>query len=131
MSVLDASALLAYLHGESGADVVERVIAEGSTIGAANFAEALSKLADAGRPPRDVVEQLQSHGILGGLLRIEPLTGDDAIVIGELRPETRDAGLSLGDRACIAVGRRLGGPIYTADRDWVGRDLGVEVHAIR
>ena len=131
MSVLDASALLAYLHGEAGGDTVADVLADGARISAANFAETLTKLAEAERRPKDVVEQLREQGILGGLLDVEPLTLDDAIAIAELRPETRKAGLSLGDRACIALGRRLGEPILTADRRWAELDLGADVRAIR
>lgn len=131
MSVLDASALLAYLHGEPGSDAVADVLASGARIGATNFAETLSKLSDVGRQPAEVIEQLREAGILGGLLDVEPLTFDDAVKIAELRAETRDAGLSLADRACLALGLRLGTAIFTADRAWVELDLGADVHTIR
>lgn len=131
MSVLDASALLAYLHGETGSDIVTEALTHGTRMSAANFAETLSELAETERRPEDVVEQLREQGILGGLLDVEPLTLDDAIAIAELRAETRKAGLSLGDRACIALGRRLGEPILTADRRWAELDVGADVRAIR
>lgn len=102
-------------------------------IGAANLAEALSTLAHRGADPRGVVGDLQERGVLGGLLSVEPLTLDDAIAIAEMRPPTKDYGLSLGDRACLALGKRLELPVMTADRVWVELEdaLGVEVHALR
>lgn len=130
-SVLDASAFLAYLHGEPGADVVADAIAATACIGAANLAETLAKLADSGPTPRDAVTQLTEIGILDGLVQVEPVTAEDAVAIAELRAATRDAGLSLGDRACLALGARLGLPVVTADRAWAELELGVPVQTIR
>jgi ribonuclease VapC len=132
-TVLDASSLLAYLHDEAGAAEVEEALAHRATIGAANLAEALSTLAQRGADPRGVVSDLQERGVLGGLLSVEPLTLDDAIAIAEMRPPTKDYGLSVGDRACLALGKRLGLPVMTADRVWLELEdaLGVEVYAFR
>jgi PIN domain nuclease of toxin-antitoxin system len=116
--VLDASALLAYLHEEEGAAVVADALASGAAMSAANWAETLSKLAELGHSPSGVAAELESRGLLHGLLEIVPLTDEDAIAIAELRPDTRDYGLSLGDRACLALARRLRLPAFTADRDW-------------
>lgn len=66
-----------------------------------------------------------------GAVEVEPLTLADAVEIARLRPLTRSAGLSLGDRACVALARRLALPALTADRAWTGLDLGVELHQIR
>src|SRR5205823_12845840 len=77
--ILDASALLAYLHGEPGADDVAEALAESAVISAANWAETLSKLGDIGQAPSDVVTRLRDEGVLGALLAVEPLTEDDAV----------------------------------------------------
>ena len=129
--VLDASALLAYLNGETGTDAVAEELAATARIGAANWAETLSKLADAGNEPREVVERLRREGVLDGLLEVEPLTAEDAFAMAELRTKTRDSGLSLADRACLALGDRLGLPIVTADRAWADLELGLTIHTIR
>jgi ribonuclease VapC len=129
--VLDASALLAYLHGETGADVVTEALAETAAISAANWAETLSKLVDIGHQPTESATALREQGVLDALLEVEPLTEIDAVRMAELRTETRDAGLSLGDRACLALGLRLGLPIVTADRAWEGLGLEVEIRPIR
>jgi ribonuclease VapC len=131
--VLDASGLLAYLNDEPGAEEVAEHLASRAAISAANLAEALSKLAERGVDPAEVAAELENRGVLGGLLVVEPLTGTDALTIAELRPLTRDSGLGLGDRACLALGRRLGVPVLTADSAWVEleRTVGVDVYAFR
>jgi ribonuclease VapC len=131
--VLDASGLLAYLQDEEGASEVAHALAKTGTISAANLAEALSKLAQRGAEPRDVVSELEQRGVLGGLLAVEPLTADDAIAIAEMDSPTREHGVGLGDRACLALGRRLGLPVMTADQAWVELEgvVGVQVHALR
>ena len=99
----------------------------------ANLAEALSKLADRGADPGEVAAQLEERGVLGGLIEVEPLTAEDSIAIAEMFNSTREHGLGLGARACLALGRRLGLPVMTADRAWTGLEeaLGVQVHAFR
>lgn len=131
--VLDASGLLAYLLDEDGAAVVTDALAQGATIGAANLGEALSKLSEQGVAPRELVTDLEERGILGGLIGVEPLTAEDAVLIAELRPPTREHGLGLGDRACLALGLRLNLPVMTADRAWLelGSNVDVEVHSLR
>jgi ribonuclease VapC len=130
--VLDASALLAYLHGEDGADEVADAISRTAAISAVNWAETLSKLADIGRDPRQVVADLEEQGLLHGLLEVMPFTAEDAPLVAELRPRTRERGLSLGDRACLALALRLGLSVLTADREWADlRDVDAEVRPIR
>jgi PIN domain nuclease of toxin-antitoxin system len=120
--------MLAYLHGEKGAELVADAIAQTAAVSAANWAETLSKVAELDRSPSDVATDLQEQGLLGGLLEIVPLTAEDALPIGELRPSTRDLGLSLGDRACIALALRLGVPVVTADRSWTELErIGIDV----
>jgi PIN domain nuclease of toxin-antitoxin system len=126
--VIDASAFLAYIHDEPGADEVERLIGDGVVISTANLAETLSKLAAVGERPTEVVQRLEEH--LGALLHVAPLTLADAVKIAELMPRQRELDLSLGDRACLALGIRLGLPVLTADRRWAELD-DPEIHAIR
>lgn len=130
-SVLDASALLAYLHEEPGADVVADALAESARMSTANFAETLSKLADAGRVPAEVADELADRGILGGLLVLEPVTGDDALTIADIRATTGRRDISLGDRACLALALRLGLPVLTSDGSWADLGLDVAVQPIR
>jgi ribonuclease VapC len=131
--VLDASGLLAYLQDEEGAAEVADALARTAAMSTANLAEALSKLADRGADPGEVVSELEERGVLGGLIEVEPLTAEDSIAIAEMFTSTREHGLGLGDRACLALGRRLGVPVMTADRAWAELDeaVGVEVNAIR
>ena len=124
-AVLDASAMLCLLNGESGSErVIEALPA--AVIGAANFAEVVSKLRERGLSAEEVQD------VLGSLpLDVRPLSARQAYAIGHLRPTTRNYGLSLGDRACLALAAELGLPALTADQAWAGLDIGVEVELIR
>ena len=126
-SVLDASALLAYLNDEPGADVVEDALRRGSAISAVNLAEVLSKLAEVGKDPQDVAENLKGRGLLGGNLVVSSLSADDAVIIASLHRSTRAHGLSLGDRACLGLALRLRLPALTTDRAWSRLKVGVKV----
>ena len=130
-AVLDASALLAYLRGEPGAEVVVDAIAEGTAISTVNLAEVLSCVADRGGDPVQLCEELTTRGLLEGAIAVEPFTTGDAAEVARLRPATRGAGLSLGDRACLALALRLGAPAFTADTAWQGLRTGVELRQIR
>jgi ribonuclease VapC len=124
--ILDAPALLALLGDEPGADLVAAAIAEGASIGAVNLAEVASKLTGSGMPDAEV------RDVLGGLvLRVHDFDEDLAHRVAALLPITRAHGLSLGDRACLALGQREGLPVLTADRTWAGLDLGLEVRSVR
>ena len=129
--VLDASALLAHLRDEPGGDVVGEAIAGGAVISTVNLAEVFSRVADRGEAPAKLAAELTQSGLLDGAITVEPFTVADAIDAGRLRPLTRDAGLSLGDRACLALARRLDAPALTADTDWQGVAHGVELRPIR
>jgi ribonuclease VapC len=129
--VLDASALLAHLQDEPGADVVAEAIASGAVISTVNLAEVFSRVADRGGDPAKLAAELTQIGLLGGAITVEPFTAADAIDAGRLRPLTRDAGLSLGDRVCLALARRLHAPALTGDTDWQGVAHGVELLPIR
>ena len=124
--VLDASALLALLVGAIGNDVVADALQQGACISAINLSEVVAKLADKGMPETEIHEALDALDI--------PVMDFDASLAyqcGLLRPNTRDAGLSLGDRACLALAMQLGIPALTADRAWETLDVGVTVHVIR
>jgi len=129
--IFDASALLAYLNDEPGAETVEAALSRGGLISAVNWAEVLSKAEDAGKPAKELAVQLIDSGILGPLLRVVPLDEIIAERLAELRPATRKHGLSLADRACLALAAQLARPALTADRAWRRLEVGVEIVLIR
>jgi ribonuclease VapC len=124
--VLDASAVLVYLQGEPGRESVEQALETGAVISSANLAEVLSKVVDVGLSPMAILVRLRALGCT-----IEPLTEDDALQIGALRATTRQHGLSLGVRACLALGIRLAQPILTADRAWATLTLPIHIQLVR
>lgn len=126
MIVLDASALLAYLLDEAGAEAVEEALAQPALIGAVNLAEALAKLADAGQDPDDAVS-----GIAALALEVVPFDEELAVETARLRPLTARAGLSLGDRACLALGRVRRLPVLTAEGAWRGLIPEIDVRVVR
>jgi ribonuclease VapC len=123
--VLDASALLVLLLDEAGADAVGPLLPD-ATMSAANLAEVLSKLSDRGAQPGALPRQLVAAG-----LRFQPVTEEDAQQVAELRQRDTQKLLSLGDRCCLALARRLGAPVLTADRAWSDVDSGVDVVQVR
>ena len=129
--VLDSSALIALLRSEPGADLVEQALARRAAISVVNWVEVLSKLADLGERPEAVADGLRHSGVLGDDLTLEGITEDLAVDIARLRPLTRSIGLSLGDRACLALGRAMAVPVLTTERLWSELALDVEVVLIR
>ncbi len=123
--VVDSSVALAVLRGERGADFGRPRLLEG-VMSAVNYAEVISRLIDLGAPAANAVAATRDLG-----MQVAPLDAATAADAGCLRDLTRDRGLSLGDRACLALGRRLALPVYTADRAWAELDLSVEVVLIR
>jgi ribonuclease VapC len=124
--VLDASALLAFLKGEAGAARVAEALKGAAVMNAVNWAEVLSKLADWGKQPDESLAMLPF-----GTLQILAFNERDAGEAARLRPPTRDAKLSLGDRCCLATARGLGVPVLTADRGWAKLKLDVAIEQIR
>ena len=109
--VLDASALLAFLQDESGADAVEASLADGAVCGAANWSEVAQKVLAAGRDWDLVRALLVSYEV-----RVEPVTADDAEwAAHRWRP---GEGLSLGDRLCLGLAERIDVEVLTADATW-------------
>ena len=123
--VLDASALLAYLQDEPGGERVRAVIAN-AVMSTVNWAEVIGKARDEGVDTRGLQDDLASLG-----LAFEPFSVAQAEIAGQLKGRTRHLGLSLADRACLALGIDRDETVYTADRAWLGPDLGVDVEAIR
>lgn len=130
-AVLDASALMAVLHDENGADVAAEAIANGAGISVANWAEVLTKLAERGRDPERAAAEARKAEGSRRALSLEPMTAADCITVARLRLTTKAQGLSLADRACLALAERLGVPAVTADKEWVKADVGAEIQLIR
>jgi len=130
-SVLDTSALMALLLDEEGKTVVAAALAGRSAISIVNWAEVLSKAAERGRDPAEVEKEARERGFLGEALAIEPLTEADCAEMARLRPLTKAQGLSLADRACLALAGRLGIPALTSDGAFADADVKVEVVLIR
>ncbi|MGD9925821.1 MAG: type II toxin-antitoxin system VapC family toxin [Pseudorhodoplanes sp.] len=124
-AVLDASAVLAVLNGEAGADVVLPFLARG-LISSVNYAETVAKLIDLGAVPEHARSAVSALGI--GVADFNRQLADRT---AELRPLTRHRGLSLGDRACIALGEREAAPIVTMDRNWRGILPGLDIRVGR
>ena len=125
-AVLDASALLAVLLHERGSEVVALALAANASISTVNLAEVVGKLADRGMPETAVRATINSVRI-----DVVDFDSDLAYSSGMLRPVTKQAGLSLGDRACLSLARRLGVEVLTADRTWGELNLDVAVRLIR
>ena len=123
--VLDASALLALLQSEPGGDEVEKLL-ETAAICSVNWSEVAQKALDWQAEIEGLRQELEALG-----LEILPLTAPLAETTARLRPSTRQAGLSLGDRACLALAAVLGLPAVTADRIWPDLGLPIEIRVVR
>jgi ribonuclease VapC len=130
-SILDAFALLAYLQDESGSELVATALTQGCLMSAINWSETLSKLAERGQSPEVVTELLTNQGLLNNALVIVPFDAALAQETARLRPITRSIGLSLGDRACLALGLQSQLPVLTSDQIWANSNIGVVVNVIR
>jgi len=126
-AVLDSSAVLAVLNGEPGEDVVRRWLAGPvAVLCSVNLAEVVTKLVEQGAAETTIQRALATVQ-----LEVADFDAELAYAAGLLRAATRQAGLSLGDRACLALGIRLKLPVVTADRSWAGLGLPVEVVVVR
>ncbi len=123
--VIDASALLALLNAEPGADIVAEAL-PGGVISAVNLSEVVAKLCEAGMPENAIHQALQPLG-----LEIVPFDEEQAYQAGLLRTATQDMGVSLGDRACLSLAKMLGVVAITADRMWAGLSVGATIRVIR
>lgn len=124
--VLDASALLAVLNREPGADKLTPQLLNIATSSTVNLAEVQSKLVNRGLSPQEAWE-----ATISPIREATPFTAEHAMTAVSLIAETRALGLSLGDRACLALGLALSAPVYTADKSWKSLKLGLRIHVIR
>lgn len=123
--VVDASAVLALLNREEGfAAVAARI--EHTAISAVNWAEVVARLADRGMPAEAIAEVIGQLGVT-----VVPFDATLAYIAGLMRASTRGQGLSLGDRACLALAQHLNVPALTADQAWQGVQIGVSIQFIR
>jgi ribonuclease VapC len=124
--VLDASAVLAVMQHERGAERLTAEVMSNAVISTVNLAEVQSKLAKNGYSPaqgwNDALELVPS---------VEPFTADHARTAGDLITTTEQYGLSLGDRSCLALAIALNAPVYTTEQIWKDLKVGVPIHVIR
>ncbi|HEY5411711.1 MAG TPA: type II toxin-antitoxin system VapC family toxin [Caulobacteraceae bacterium] len=123
--VLDSSAVLAVLLNERGGEIPEAAF-PAALISTVNLAEVATRLIDLGHSPAEA-DQLAARGGY----RIVAFDAPAATAVAKLRSATRHLGLSLGDRACLALAEREGLPVLTADRAWASLDIGVQIRLIR
>jgi ribonuclease VapC len=124
--VLDASAVLAVLNREPGSNKLTPALLSNAISSTVNLAEVQSKLVEKGLNPRDAWEAAISL-----IQEAVAFSTDHARIAGSLVSHTRSLGLSLGDRACLALGLVLRAPVYTADKSWKTLRLGIRIHVIR
>jgi ribonuclease VapC len=123
--VLDASALLAFIHREAGGDVVLSRLS-GSIMSAVNYAKVLKKLVERGATVEAAGQQVDYLPVT-----IRPFDSAQAFKTAAIWPGTRECGLSLGDRACLTLGLTEGATIFTADRQMAATNLPVKVKLLR
>ena len=127
--VLDSSALLAVSKGERGADfVIELIDAKDCVISSVNMAEVATRLLDLGLPAHELARGMAQFGV-----DVIDFNQAQALQCAMLRTPTKSGGLSLGDRACLALAKLMEGCAVTADRAWleVADAVAVEVLMIR
>lgn len=123
--VLDSSALLAVMNTEPGANRVIEVL-DDALLSAVNHAEVITKLVE-----RGIDREIARSTVLKVGVQVVDFGIDLADRTGELRRDTRHLGLSLADRACLALAERERAPVLTADRTWAKLDLGIDIRLIR
>lgn len=129
MMLLDASAVLGFLNDEPGKEIIETALMTGDAcISLVNQAEVLSKLMDWGMSQDDAVQVLRKLALI-----TEPFEAGTANETARLRTLTREYGLSLGDRACLATARLRQHTVLTGDRPWLKlvEPLGLEIISFR
>jgi ribonuclease VapC len=124
--VIDSSVLLAVIHQERGSEKITPEFLTRAVISTVNLAEVQSKLVSSGWP-----SSVAWADATGSVREVIPFTAEHAQAAGSMVAQTRTLGLSLGDRACLALGLTLRAPVYTADRSWKALKLGIRIHSIR
>ena len=130
-SILDSSALIAYMNDEPGGPLVSQALAQGTAMSVVNWAEVISKFVGWGEDPDQFIARFSAQPSLRNGVRFVPMVAADSIQIAKLWPFARAHNLSLGDRACLALGLRLGLPVLHAEHRWLGLDIGIRLHNIR
>ena len=124
--VLDASAVMAVINGEVGADKLTPRILSTAMTSTVNLAEVHGKLIHRGFSRDDAWAAAN-----GTIHEAVPFTAEQAKTAGDLVTQTRAFGLSLGDRACLALAIARHATVYTADRSWKNLNVGIQIHLIR
>lgn len=125
-AVLDASALIAYLRQEKGYQEVRKSLSNSAAISTVNLAEVYTKIVSERFSLSEVSPRLQALGLV-----ILPFEEDEAKISAELYPVGKSLGLSLGDRACLGLGLKLGLPVVTTDKTWSKLKLEIDVQVLR
>ena len=124
--VFDASAMLALIQQERGAETLTDEILINAVTSTVNFAEVQTKLVKASNDPdRAWIAALST------VSAVEPFTSEQAKIAGDLIARTEKYGLSLGDRCCLALAIALKAPVYTTEQTWRSLKVGVPIHLIR
>jgi ribonuclease VapC len=124
--ILDASAILAVIHQESGYEKLTPQLLARAVASTVNLAEVQSKLVGRGWTSDEAWEDATSP-----VQEVLAFDEEHARIAGDLIAHTKRHGLSLGDRACLALATALKAPVYTAERNWKSLGLGIPVHVIR
>ena len=124
-AVLDASAILALIFDEPGAERLTDDVMEWAVASTVNRAEVQAKLIQKGYSPDEAWSDVQE------LVSDEPYTAEQAKIAGTLIQQTARYGLSLGDRSCLALAIVLKAPVYTTEQIWKNVQVGVPIHVIR
>lgn len=124
--VLDASAILAVINGEAGYEKLTPELLATAVASTVNLAEVQGKLVSRGWSSEEAWQDATSP-----TQEVLPFDEHHALVAGDLIAHTRTLGLSLGDRACLALGMSLRVPVYTAERTWKKLKVGIPIHVIR
>lgn len=123
--VLDASALLAFLHREPGEAIVALAL-DGALVSTVNLAEVLQK----SLWRKTDIDGMQSELMQVGV-QFEPFTPQHAEISARLWERGKALGLSLADRACLALAIEQEAIVLTADRAWNEPDLGIDIQIVR
>jgi len=124
-SVIDSSVILAFMNREDGWEKAKAIIPDG-VVSSLIYAEIVTRLTLRGGSASNIDrawEELECA--------VEPFTAERARAAGLLVAATRERGLSLADRACLALGLELGSPVFTTDRAWAGLTIGADIRLIR
>ena len=124
--VFDASAILAVLQQEPGAEKLTDEIRINAVVSTVNLAEVQSKLVKMRNDPDKAWA-----AALSAVIAVEPFTSEQARIAGDLITTTEKYGLSLGDRSCLALAIALNAPVYTTEQAWKNLKVGVPIHVIR